>query len=248
MWKYPPPKVDPLAAVRQQFLNEGKNSPPPTAGYPLPSGYQEVTNIPLPAATVQLPIDNSSRHPAAARPSNNINWDAPPPPPPPLLPPPQPQSLLPPPQKQPLLLPPPPPPPPLPASPPAVVHLSQHIKNFNVPPPALQPCSAVVIDGRSNSAPETADGTSTAVLLPSARKGGTLLPPALEAGDFRPNSEGRFKVKFRNVGMRFRTEDAVIRHFSSFGRVQEVHLEDGMPVYEEIVDEGTINIGCQFGS
>jgi hypothetical protein len=79
-------------------------------------------------------------------------------------------------------------------------------------------------------------------LLPSARRGGTLLPPAsLEAGDFRPNSEGLFKVKFRNVGLRFRTEDAVIRHFSGFGRVQEVHLEDGMPVYEEIVDEGTRN-------
>ncbi len=233
MWKYPPPKVDPLADVRQQFLHEGTN-------FPLPTGYQGVTNIPLPAATVQLPNDNSSRHPAATRPSNNINWDAPPPPPPPLLPPPQPQPLLPPPQQQPLLLPPPPPPQPSAPPPPAVVQVSQDIKNYNVPPPVLQSCSPAVIDGRSSSTPETAD-TSTATLLPSARKGGTLHPPALEAGDFRPNSEGRFKVKFRNVGLRFRTEEAVIRHFSGFGRVQEVHLEDGMPVYEEIVDEGTRN-------
>ena len=60
----------------------------------------------------------------------------------------------------------------------------------------------------------------------------------LEAADFKANSQGRFKVKFRNVGLKFPTVGALKGYFSRFGAVEDVHLEDEMPVEDETLDDG----------
>ena len=64
----------------------------------------------------------------------------------------------------------------------------------------------------------------------------------LEAADFKANSQGRFKVKFRNVGLKFPTVGALKGYFSRFGAVEDVHLEDEMPVEDETLDDGTVRI------
>jgi len=213
MWKFPPPKVDPLAAVRQLLLRERNSFSPPVA----PAAQQNVTEsgrFSPSASAVPRPYSNSIPPPPSAVTAPAV----------------QPTPS---------------------AASPAAVQRPNLVHNLNFPPPALLP-TAATINSRRKSAPATVDATTTAeaataidavtpARLPSSSsvRGSSLLPPTLEFGDFKANAEGRFKVKFRNVGgLRFRTEEDICRHFSGFGRVVEVHLEDGMPVYEEIVDEG----------
>ena len=62
--------------------------------------------------------------------------------------------------------------------------------------------------------------------------------PMLQSTDFQANSRGRYKVKFRNVGLRFPTVEALKSFFSRFGSVEDVHLEDEMPAEDHTLDDG----------